>query len=253
MSAFFGNSDWKFLCTPPIPCKGVPANHAPFLAHDEPIAPFVAMIMGLQHALAMIGGIITVPLLVAGMFNANLGENQQQYLISASLIISGITSIIQVARIKIPFTSIIIGTGLVSVMGTSFTFLPIAVEALRQMKGKSEFLDAEGGFDGEKAYGAILGTILVCSWLEIILAFAKPSVLKKVFPPQVTGITVFLIGAALIGTGIKYWGGGVFCGDNLDVPCSGNGDVALPFGSSQYIGLGFSVFAMLVCALICKG
>jgi uric acid-xanthine permease len=28
--------------------------------------------------------------------------------------------------------------------------------------------------------------------------------------------------------------------------CDGNGDVMLPFGSSQYVGLGFSVFATLV-------
>ncbi len=36
------------------------------------------------------------------------------------------------------------------------------------------------------------------------------------FPPIVTGVTVFLIGAALVGTGFKYWGGGAFCGDNYD-------------------------------------
>ncbi|CAN0188845.1 unnamed protein product, partial [Hapterophycus canaliculatus] len=101
-----------------------------------------------------------------------------------------------------------------------------------------------------------------------------PKALRKVFPPIVTGVTVFLIGAALVGTGFKYWGGGAFCGDNYmnDIPCSvleiearsalslpelllmrcrslalvGNGDVVLPFGSAVYVGLGFSVFAMLV-------
>lgn len=44
------------------------------------------------------------------------------------------------------------------------------------MKGKEEFLDGDGEFDGVKAYGAILGTFLVCSWVEIILAFIKPQV-----------------------------------------------------------------------------
>lgn len=44
------------------------------------------------------------------------------------------------------------------------------------MKGKSNFLDGEGEFDGEKAYGAVLGTFLVCSWVEIVLAFIKPTV-----------------------------------------------------------------------------
>lgn len=45
-----------------------------------------------------------------------------------------------------------------------------------QMKGKSEFLDDDGEFDGVKAYGAVLGTFLVCSWVEIVLAFIKPNV-----------------------------------------------------------------------------
>lgn len=44
------------------------------------------------------------------------------------------------------------------------------------MKGKADFLDDAGEFDGEKAYGAILGTFLVCSWVEIVLAFIKPQV-----------------------------------------------------------------------------
>ncbi|CAN0382306.1 unnamed protein product [Ectocarpus sp. 12 AP-2014] len=217
----------------------------------------------------MVGGVITVPLLVAGTFDANLPAEQIQYLISAALIVSGITSIIQVVQVKIPKTNIVIGTGLVSVMGTSFTFLPVARDAIsqarqrkkkhesleestagqcRSMKEKSEFLDDNDEFDGVKAYGAVLGTFLVCSWVEIVLAFIKPNALRKVFPPIVTGVTVFLIGAALVGTGFKYWGGGAFCADNYasDILCGGNGEVVLPFGSAVYVGLGFSVFAMLV-------
>ncbi|CAM9461477.1 unnamed protein product [Choristocarpus tenellus] len=249
MSSFFGNYNWKFLCTPPVPCKKGPKQQAPFFAHDEPIAPFVAIVMGLQHALAMVGGIITVPLLISNLFSANLGDEQQQYLISASLIVSGITSLIQVCQIRIPKTSIVIGTGLISVMGTSFTFLPLAQAALSQMKSKSKFLLDDGEtFDGEKAYGAILGTVLVCTWLEVALAFVSPKILKKIFPPVVTGTTVFLIGAALIGTGLKYWGGGAFCADNLEFDCT-NGEVILPFGSPEYIGLGFSAFSMLVRVL----
>ena len=44
------------------------------------------------------------------------------------------------------------------------------------MKGKSDFLDGDGVFDGEKAYGAVLGTFLVVSWVEIVLAFINPKV-----------------------------------------------------------------------------
>lgn len=44
------------------------------------------------------------------------------------------------------------------------------------MKEKSDFIDDDGVFDGEKAYGAVLGTFLVCSWVEVVLAFVKPQV-----------------------------------------------------------------------------
>lgn len=37
--------------------------------------------------------------------------------------------------------------------------------------------------------------------------------LQKIFPPLVTAITVTLIGVALTGTGMKYWGGGVVCAE----------------------------------------
>lgn len=33
----------------------------------------------------------------------------------------------------------------------------------RQTKGKSDFMDGTGKFDGAKAYSAVLGTFLVCS------------------------------------------------------------------------------------------
>lgn len=70
--------------------------------------------------------------LVSNLSGTNRGDEQTQYLISAALIVSGITSIIQVMQVKIPKTNIVIGTGLVSVMGTSFTFLPVARDAISQ-------------------------------------------------------------------------------------------------------------------------
>ena len=52
----------------------------------------------------------------------------REYLVSAAWITSGILTIIQVFRAKIIGTGYYLGTGLISVMGTSFTFLPIARE-----------------------------------------------------------------------------------------------------------------------------
>ena len=44
------------------------------------------------------------------------------------------------------------------------------------MKGKSKYMNIDGEFDGVKAYGAVLGTFLVCSWVEVILGFIRPKV-----------------------------------------------------------------------------
>lgn len=55
----------------------------------------------------------------------------EQYMISSALIVSGLCSIVQVMRFKIPTFGLyksgrlFLGTGMVSVMGTSFTFLPV--------------------------------------------------------------------------------------------------------------------------------
>ena len=96
--------------------------------------------MGLQHAFAMVGGLITPPFVVF-KFSVNFGDvATQQYGISAALIASGICTLINVTKIPIPFTDKIfgrqlyLGSGVLSVMGISFTFLPIFEIAIQQMK-----------------------------------------------------------------------------------------------------------------------
>jgi xanthine/uracil permease len=57
--------------------------------------------------------------------------------------------------------------------------------------------------------GALIGTAAVCALLEIGLSFLPPKVLKKMFPPIVTGPTVMLIGIELVGSaGFNAWVGG---------------------------------------------
>jgi uric acid-xanthine permease len=90
-------------------------------------------------------------------------------------------------------------------MGTSFTFLPVFEIAIRQMKAE--------GTDGEVAFGKMLGTSMVCCLLEVIFSILPINVIKRIFPPIVTAVTVILIGVALTGTGMKYWGGGVVCAE----------------------------------------
>ena len=126
--------------------------------------------------------------------------------------------------------------------------LPIFEIAIAQMK-----ID---GIDGRVAYGKMLGTSMVCCLLELFLSLIPPARLRRVFPPIVTSITVMLIGIALTGAGMKYWGGGVVCADmgwkthsqivSQDItfpppfPTCTNGETSLTYGSAPYIGLGFS-------------
>jgi xanthine/uracil permease len=59
------------------------------------------------------------------------------------------------------------------------------------------------------AYGKLIGTFLVCSFLEMGMSFIPAKKLRKIFPPLVTGLTVVLIGASLVGkSGFLNWGGG---------------------------------------------
>ena len=165
----------------------------------------MAILMGLQHCFAMVGGLITPPLVVF-KFTICFGCTAlQQYAISAALITSGICSIINIAKIPIPGTKYFIGSGVLSVMGTSFTFLPVFEIAIQQMMAD--------GIEGTVAYGKMLGTSMVCALLELLFSVLPIKVLKRTFPPIVAAVTVILIGVALTGTGMKYWGGGVVCGD----------------------------------------
>ncbi|KAJ7469013.1 hypothetical protein FB451DRAFT_1478748 [Mycena latifolia] len=53
------------------------------------------------------------------------------------------------------------------------------------------------------------GTSLICAFVEIGMSFAPTRILKRAFPPLMTGLVIFMIGASLIGSsGIPNWGGG---------------------------------------------
>lgn len=99
----------------------------------------------------------------------------------------------------------------------------------------------------------MLGTAAVCGLLEVILSFLPPRVIRKAFPPIVTGPVVFLIGASLIGdSGFLNWGGGAngcqlhpdtglfaLC-PTIDSPH------ALLWGSREFLGLGLFSFLTIV-------
>jgi xanthine/uracil permease len=90
----------------------------------------VAFVMGLQHAFAMIGGIVTPPLLLGGTSG---NPEITRYLVNASLICSGICTFVQVFQIPL-FGKYKLGSGVLSVMGTSFTSLNLAIAAISKLR-----------------------------------------------------------------------------------------------------------------------
>lgn len=229
---------------------------APFFGLNDRMPVLLALLLGFQHALSMLAGVITPPIIIAGQGGANLGGDDAQYLVSTSLIVCGILSSIQITRFHIYRSPYYIGTGLISVVGTSFAIIPVATGAFSQMYATGFCPTDSGGLKlpCPEGYGAILGTACCCALLEIALSFTKPTLLKKIFPPLVTGPTVMLIGISLIESGFQGWAGGAGSPGCIDRPSSGPFSVcptqgaphALPWGSAEYIGLGFSVFVTII-------
>ncbi|KDN60443.1 putative uracil-xanthine permease [Colletotrichum sublineola] len=252
-----GDYDYAHLFRPNLPFMKKSRRAAPFFGLNDRMPTLLALLLGFQHALAMLAGIVTPPILLSGAAGANLTGEMQQYLVSTALIVSGLLSLIQITRFHILKTpsapSYYIGTGLISVVGISFSVIPVAQGALAQMYANGFCpTDAQGNkLPCPDGYGAIIGSSALCALIEIAISFMPPKIMLRVFPPIVTGPTVMLIGINLIGTGFQNWmGGSGPCANptsdffarcpNIAAPH------ALPWGSAEYLGLGFSVFITII-------
>jgi NCS2 family nucleobase:cation symporter-2 len=197
----------------------------------------------------MVGGLVTPPLLLAGPAGANLGTEAQQYLVSACLIWCGVGTAIQISRWKIYKTTYWIGTGLISVTGTSFAFTNVALAYLGQSYKNGTCPLAEDGVTKlpcPEEFGAILGTATLTGLFAIALAFIPPKFIRKLFPPLITGTMLVFIGAALVRSGVTNWAGGSGpCASNHTLKCT-VGEHQEYWGSATFIGLGFSCFAVIV-------
>jgi xanthine permease XanP len=145
----------------------------------------------LQHLLAMFVAIITPSLIICQTLGVPAAETNT--IISMSLFASGISSFIQIKTFG-P-----IGSGLLSVQGTSFNFLGPIIAAGLALKA--------GGADIPTMMAAIFGTILVASTAEIFLSRVLEYA-QKIITPLVSGIVVTLIGLTLIQVGLVSMGGG---------------------------------------------
>jgi xanthine permease XanP len=150
-----------------------------------------SVFVALQHVLAVFVGIVTPPLLIAKALRLPAGD--EAFLVSMALLISGAGTLLQSRRIG-P-----IGSGLLSIQGTSFVFLgPIIALAKTVM--------AEG-VDQRRALGIVFGTCLTAGLIPIVISpFIRLA--SRVITPLVTGVVVTLIGLTLVEVGITSVGGG---------------------------------------------
>jgi xanthine/uracil permease len=170
----------------------------------------------------MIGGVVSPPLLIAGASGANLSNHDVSYLVSASLILAGIFSFLQIVRLRIFNTSFYIGTGMLNVVGEAFSVVPVAQGffATEYEAGRCQ-TDASGQkLPCPKAYGKLLGTVACVMLFQVAMSLVKPRVLMKIFPKLVTGMVMVCIGAGLTQSGMKSWAGG--SGPCINRPTSGD-------------------------------
>ncbi|MFH0881278.1 MAG: nucleobase:cation symporter-2 family protein [Lentisphaerota bacterium] len=142
----------------------------------------MALFAAFQHLLAIFVPIITPPLIICSALGLDVRTTSD--IVSMSLLISGVATAIQVAGKGG------IGSGLLSVQGTSFTFVSTLIN-----------IGNAGGLP------LIFGTCLLGSVVEIVFSRVIP-VIRRLIPPLVSGIAVTLIGLSLIGAGIDSCAGG---------------------------------------------
>lgn len=140
--------------------------------------------LALQHVVAAVVGIITPAIIVAN--TCGLTADEKTMLIQVSLVMAGLITLVQAH----PLFNGKIGSGLPSIMGASFAYVPT--------------LTSIGGSFG---IGAIIGAELIGGLVAIVFGIFLKQI-RKLFPPVVTGTVVFCIGLSLYTVAIGYMAGG---------------------------------------------
>lgn len=164
--------------------------------NDKPPVP-ESLFAALQHLLAIFVGIITPPIIICGALKVPL--EAKAYVINMALFVSGLATFIQIRRIG-P-----IGSGILSIQGTSFTFLGTIIAI-------GIGVQASGG-DYRAALATIFGVCFVGAFVEMFFSRFITH-LRKFIPPLVSGIVVTMIGLSLIRVGIADIGGGTWLKNN---------------------------------------
>jgi xanthine permease XanP len=131
-----------------------------------------ALLVAAQQVSAMVVGVITPALLLSGILKISAADTS--YLVSMALVAAAVGTFLQTTRVG-P-----LGSGLLSVTGTSFAFLQPLIQAGQL-----------GGLP------LMFGMSLAGAPVQIVLAPFMPR-LRRVFPPLISGIVVLLIGLSII-------------------------------------------------------
>jgi xanthine permease XanP len=171
-----------------------------------------AILAAVQHLLAIFVGIVTPTLVLSGPLD--LDAETTSYLVGMSLFVSGVATFIQVRPLG-P-----IGSGLLSIQGTSFAFLgPLLAAGVQGGKGR-------GGL------ALIFGVCLAGAPIEMVLS-RFIHLARRVLTPVVTGTVVTLIGLSLVSVAMTDVAGGAGATD---------------FGSLRNLGLAAVVLVTVVAS-----
>ena len=173
-----------------------------------------ALVLGLQHVLAMYSGGILVPLLIGAALHFT--PQQMAYLISADIFMTGIGTLLQLKSTRLT------GIAMPVVLGS-------AIQSVSPLIN----------IGGTLGIGAMYGATISAGVFVFLIAglFAR---LREFFPPVVTGSLITVIGFALIPVGIQNLGGG-------DV-------AAKSFGGPANLAIGtFTIAIIVLVSLLAKG
>lgn len=176
-----------------------------------------AFMAGLQHVLSGFVSIIAPPLMICGAIG--LPFDHTNYVVSMACVVSGMAIFIQARRFG-P-----IGSGMLSIQGTSFSFLGPLQQAGR--------VSVQGGASPSVTLSMLLVVCFCGSFIEMVLSRFL-HLCRKIITPLVTGVVVMLIGATLINVAVIDMAGGY--------AAMGDGT----FGSLQNLGLALLVLAVIV-------
>ncbi len=177
----------------------------------------LSLLVALQHVLAVFVGIVTPPLIISRALK--LPTEDGVFLVSMALLVSGVGTLLQTRRVG-P-----VGSGLLSIQGTSFVFLGPIIALAQSVLG--------AGGSQRDALGTVFGVCLAAALVPVALSpFIRWA--SRIITPLVTGIVVTLIGLTLVEVGITSVGGG------FEAKQDGS------FGSAENLALALVVVALIV-------